>query len=130
MIHFFSRNFKMSSKDFLALQYVYFSKESFLFLLLLIYFGYANCNTQEAFAIIFFIYTNLLNCLVVCTVMISMKNGYNESKSSPPRKLSLQAAIFCYFDVLSIRPPQKFQAQGRISTIRPVFLVYLSVSYD
>ena len=39
-------------------------------------------------------------------------------------------AIFCCFDVCSVRPPQTFQVQAKISTVQPVFPDYLSVSCD
>ena len=42
----------------------------------------------------------------------------------------MNTGIFRCFDVFSVRPPQKFQVQAKISTIRPVFPDYLSVSYD
>ena len=38
--------------------------------------------------------------------------------------------IFRCFDVRSVRPPQLFQVQAKISTVRPLFSDYLSVSYD
>ena len=41
-----------------------------------------------------------------------------------------KATIFCCFDVFSVRPPQIFHVQTKISTKRPVFPDYLSVSYD
>ena len=41
-----------------------------------------------------------------------------------------KATIFCCFDVCSIRPPQIFQVQAKVSTLRSMFLDYLSVSYD
>ena len=34
------------------------------------------------------------------------------------------------FDVCSVRPPQIFPVQAKISTVRPVFPNYISVSYD
>ena len=37
---------------------------------------------------------------------------------------------FRCFDVFPVRPPQKFQVQAKIPTIRPLFPDYLSVSYD
>ena len=36
----------------------------------------------------------------------------------------------CSFDVFSVRPPQMFHIQTEISTIRPVFQDYFSVTYD
>ena len=41
-----------------------------------------------------------------------------------------KATIFCCFDVFCVQPPQVFQVQMKISTIRPVFPDYLSVFYD
>ena len=41
-----------------------------------------------------------------------------------------KAIIFRCFDVSPVRPPQIFQVQPKISTVRPVFPDYLSVSYD
>ena len=38
--------------------------------------------------------------------------------------------MFGCFDVYSVRPSQIFQVQAKISTVRPVFSDYLSVSYD
>ena len=38
--------------------------------------------------------------------------------------------MFGCFDVCCVWPPQIFQAQAKISTVRPVFSDYLSVSYD
>ena len=38
--------------------------------------------------------------------------------------------IFRCFDVCSVRPHQTFQVQSKISTVRPVFPDYLSVSCD
>ena len=43
---------------------------------------------------------------------------------------SQKSSFFCCFDVCSVRPPQIFQVQVKISTVRPVFPDYLSVSYD
>ena len=44
--------------------------------------------------------------------------------------LLAKVAIFCCFDVCSVWPPQIFQVQAKISTVRPVFPDYLSVSYN
>ena len=41
-----------------------------------------------------------------------------------------EVAIFRCFDVCSVRPSQIFKVQTKISTVRPVFRDYLSVSYD
>ena len=80
----------------------------------MICFGYAaNYNTQGAFVINFLICSNLPNCLIFT------KKFFIET---------VKAAIFPCFDVFPVRPPQKVQA--KISTKRPVFPDYLSVSYD
>ena len=42
----------------------------------------------------------------------------------------MKVAIFRCFNVFSVRPPQKFQVQAKISTIRPVFPDDLSAFYD
>ena len=41
-----------------------------------------------------------------------------------------KVAIFCCFDVCSVRPPQICQVQAKISTVRPVLPDYRSASYD
>ena len=82
---------------------------------------------------IIFICSGSLNCLrSVCTIVITTKKRKAKpvSKQSPLRKFSLKAAIFCCSDVCPVKPPQKFQVQAKISTIRPVFPDYLSISYD
>ena len=38
--------------------------------------------------------------------------------------------MFRCFDVCSVRPPQIFQVQAKISAVRPVFPDYLSGFYD
>ena len=43
---------------------------------------------------------------------------------------SSESHHFSRFDVFSKRPPQIFQVQAKISTIRPAFPDYLSISYD
>ena len=73
---------------------------------------------------IIFICSGSLNCLrSVCTIVITTKKRKAKpvSKQSPLRKFSLKAAIFCCFDVCHVKPPQKFQVQAKISTIRSVF---------
>ena len=86
--------------------------------------GYPNYNAQGALVIIFFICSDLQNCLrSLCTVAI--RTGNEKEKENPHCKRS-----FCCFDVFPVRPTQKFQVQAKIPTIRPVFLDYFSVSYD
>ena len=41
-----------------------------------------------------------------------------------------KVAVFRCFYVCYARPPQVFQVQAKISTLRPVFPDYLSISYD
>ena len=37
--------------------------------------------------------------------------------------------MFCCFDVFLERPPQKYQVQAKLSTIRPVFLVFVFTTH-
>ena len=48
----------------------------------------------------------------------------------PSDKKRKEVAIFRCFDICSVRPSQIFKVQTKISTVRPVFPDYLSVSYD
>ena len=45
------------------------------------------------------------------------------------KELLTKVNIFCCFDVCPVRPPQIFQVQAKILTVRPAFPDYLSVSY-
>ena len=45
-------------------------------------------------------------------------------------KFLTKVAIFCCFDVFSLRPPHIFQVQAKISTVRPAFPDCISVSSD
>ena len=100
----------------------------------LLYFGYlANYNKRVAFVIIFLMCSDLLKCLKrVHTIFITTESGYNSLKVIFTKHFLTKATIFCCFDVFSVRPPQTFQVQAKISTIRPAFPDYLSVSdyYD
>ena len=70
--------------------------------ILLICCGYPNYNTQGAFAIIFFICSDLYNSLrSICTLAIRTEN--EKKKENPNCKQA-----FCCFDVFPVRPPQKF----------------------
>ena len=82
--------------------------------------GYANCNAQGQFGI-FFIYSDLLNCLrSVCTVVIrTTKMAKIASKSSPQRKSSLQATIFSILIYSLYGHPKKFKLKQEYQ--RPVF---------
>ena len=95
-------------------------------------FGYAaNYNIQEAFLIIFFICSDLLNCLrSVGTVVVKTESCYCILKIIFTKKFffeKVKAVIFCCFNVFPVPPPKKFQFQTKI---RPVLRDYLSVSYD
>ena len=86
--------------------------------------GYPNYNAEGAFVMIFFICSDLDNCLRnFCTVAIRTEN---EKKIESPRCKQ----PFCYFNVFPVRPPQKFKVQAKIPTIQSVFLHYFSVSYN
>ena len=97
-----------------------------------IYSGYsASYNTRRAFVIIFFICSDLLNCLrSVGTIVITTESGFNSLKVIFTEQFLTKTTIFRCFDVLSARSPQIFQVQAKISTIPPVFPDYLSVCYD
>ena len=45
-------------------------------------------------------------------------------------ELKIYRRVICYNNVYSVRPPQTFQVQAKISTVQLVFADYLSVSYD
>ena len=45
-------------------------------------------------------------------------------------ELKIYRRVICYNNVYSVRPPQTFQVQAEISTVRSVFPDCLSVSYD
>ena len=70
---------------------------------------------------IFFIYSDLLNCLrSVCTVVIrTTKMAKIASKSSPQRKSSLQATIFSILIYSLYGHPKKFKLKQEYQ--RPVF---------
>ena len=93
--------------------------------MLLICYGYPNYNTQGAFMIIFFICSDLYNCLrSLCAVAITTENEKAKKKNLHYKH------SFRFFDVFPVWPPQKFQVQAKTSTKRPVFSDNLSVSYD
>ena len=90
----------------------------------------ASYNTQGAFAILFLICRDLLNCLRSRgTMVITTQSGWNSLKVIFTEQFLTKVAIFRCFDVYSVLPPQIFQAQAKISKVRPVFPDYLSVSY-
>ena len=65
----------------------------------------SKLNIQGAFLIIFFICSDLLNCLrSVGTIFITIESDY----SSGYNNSLLKAVIFRYFDILPVRPSQKF----------------------
>ena len=80
--------------------------------------------------ILFLICSDLLNFLrSLGTLVIKTESGYTLKVIFTEQFLA-KVAIFRCFDVCSVRPPQIFQVQAKISTVRPVFPDYLSVSYD
>ena len=104
-------------------------------LLLIISFGCtANYNRQEAFFIIFLICSDFLNCLRrVGTIAVTTESDLNNLKVISTIKFfieTVQATTFRFFDLFTVRSPQKVQVQAKITTIQLVFSRYLSVSYD
>ena len=81
--------------------------------------------------IIFFICSDLLNCLrSVGTLVITTESDQNSLKVIFTERFLTKGSIFWCFDVFSVWPPQIFQVQAKISTIQPLFPDYLSISYD
>ena len=64
------------------------------------------------------------------TMVITTESDWKSVKVIFTQQFLAKVAIFCCFDVCSVRPPQIFQVQAKISTVLPVFPDYLSVSYD
>ena len=62
-------------------------------------------------------------------MVIATKSDKNSLKVVFTKQFLTKVIIFCYFDVCSVSPPQVFQVQAKILTVRPVFPDYLSVSY-
>ena len=74
---------------------------------------------------------DLLNCLrSLETMVITTESGWNTLKFIFTEQFVIKVAILCCFDVWSVRPPQIFHVQAKISTVRLVFSDYLSISYD
>ena len=101
----------------------------------LLYLDYlAYYNTRRAFVIIFLICSDLLNCLrSVGTIVITTESGLNSLKVIFTKQFLTKTTIFRCFDVFFVRPPQIFQVQAKISTIRPVCQDCLSdyaLTYD
>ena len=89
----------------------------------LIYFGYSVYFNAQSI--------DILNCLrSVGIIVLTTESGLNSLKVVFTGKLPTKASICQCFDVFSVRPPQIFQVQVKISSIWPVFLDYLSVFYD
>ena len=63
-------------------------------------------------------------------MVITAESHYNSLKVIFTEQLLAKVAIFRCFDACSVRPPQTFQVQAKISTVRPMFSGYLYVSYD
>ena len=91
-------------------------------------------NPQRAFVIIFLIYSDLLSYLrIVDIIVVATVSGQNSLKVIFTKKFlteTVKAAKFCFFDVFSVRPPQKFQVLAKISTIQRVFADYLKKDYS
>ena len=99
-------------------------KRKVYYIIDILWLRYPNYNAQGALVIIFFICSDLQNCLrSLCTVAI--RTGNEKEKENPHCKQP-----FCCFDGFPVRPNQKFQVQAKIPTIRPVFLDHFSVSYN
>ena len=83
----------------------------------------ANHNIQGAFVILFLICGNLLNFLrSLGTTFITTESGWNSLRSHFYWTVPAIVAIFRCVDVCSVRPPQIFQAEAKMSE-------YLSFSY-
>ena len=96
-----------------------------LLLLMICFWNAEKIDTQGALVIIFFDCSDVLKGLrSVFTAFKTTKSIQNSLKAFSLRSSSLKADIFCYFYVFAVRPPQK------LTTKRPVFPDYLSVSYD
>ena len=63
-------------------------------------------------------------------MVIATESGWNSLKVIFTEQFLAKVAIFRCFDVCSVRPPQIFQVQAKISTVWPVFPDYISVLYD
>ena len=108
--------------------------QPFLLLLIICFGCTANYNRQEAFAIIFLICGNFLNCLRrVGTIAVTTESDLNNLKVISTKKFfieTVKAATFRFLDLFTVRPPQKFQVPAKITTMHPVFSHYLSASYE
>ena len=79
----------------------------------------------------FLICSDLLNWFrSVGTIVITTGSDQNSLKIISRSNSSQKPLFYCCFDLFSVQPPQIFQAQAKISTIRPVLPKYLSVSYE
>ena len=63
-------------------------------------------------------------------MVITTESDYNSLKVIFTGPFLAKVAIFRCFDVCSVLPTQIFKVQAKLSTVRPVFPDYLSVSYD
>ena len=71
-----------------------------------------------------------LHCLrKLWLIVIITESGWNCLKVLFTEQSLTKDIIFRCFDVFSVRPPQIFWVQAKISTIRPMFLDYFYVSY-
>ena len=61
---------------------------------------------------------------------MTAESGLSSLKVIFTEQFPAKVTIFRCFDVCSVLPPQIIQVQAKISTVRPMFPDYLSVSYD
>ena len=98
----------------------------------LIYFSYSvSYNTRGAFVVIFFIWSDLLNCLrSVGTIGFNNRNWLKQPQSrfhwAIPHKSHHFSLLWC---ILRTANPN-ISSSTKISTIRPMFPDSLFVSYD
>ena len=91
-----------------------------------------SCFSELAYnsSVLNLLISNLLNCLRSNGTIHNNRNWLKQPQSHITNQFLTKATIFCSFDVFSARPRQIFQVHTKISTMRPVFPDFLSVSYD
>ena len=70
--------------------------------------------------------------VAIFSIASEVFESWSSQKKVPKQSQSqfFKVNIFQCFDVCSVQPPQLIQAQAKISTARPVFPDYISISYD
>ena len=120
---FFAPLSKEVTRIFIRNLWCVLSKQSFLFLLLLICCGYANYSAQGAFVIIFFTCSDLLNCLrSICNVAIRTRQHQSHLHE---KKSSLQAAIFAVLMYSLYGHPRNFKFKQKYQQNSPLFQTIL-----